>query len=173
MLVETDLGAATVVANQAVIAARPDTPDRLTVTAPPDPRSLKDSVASDLNSLFLALAGVALVIGAVGIANTMLVAVMERVPEIGLRRSLGAGRGHVAFQFISESSTIGLVGGILGAAAGIATVVGVAAAGQWTPLLEPWSVSLSPLLGALTGPLAGLYPAYRASRVEPADALRR
>ena len=173
MLIESGLGAASVVARQAVVAARPDTPDRLTVTAPPDPRGLRDSVTHDLNSLFLALSGVALVVGAIGIANTMLVAVMERVPEIGLRRALGSGRGQIALQFIGESSTIGLIGGILGASVGIAVVVTVAAVRQWTPLLEPWSVTSSPILGSLTGLFAGLYPSYRAARVEPADALRR
>lgn len=88
LLIETAVGAASVVADQAAVAARPDDPDRLQVSSPPDPRELRDSVRADLDLLFLALAGVALIVGAVGIANTMVVAVMERVAEIGLRRSL-------------------------------------------------------------------------------------
>ena len=173
MLIETAVGAASVVASQAAVAARPDDAARLQVSAPPDPRELKESVGTDLNLLFIALAGVALLVGAVGIANTMVVAVMERVGEIGLRRSLGAGRGAIASQFVLESSAIGLMGGVVGAGAGIAIVVGACLLQDWTPLIQPQTVLASPIIGSLTGLLAGLYPAHRASRIEPADALRR
>lgn len=172
MLVETDLGAAQVVARQVAVAARPDAPARLKVTAPPDPHALRDSVVTDLNALYIALACIALIIGAVGIANTMLVSVLERISEIGLRRALGAHRRHVIVQFVTESSALGLLGGLLGTSVGIAVVVIVAVVQRWTPVMEPWTAFPAPLVGALTG-LAGLYPAYRASRVEPADALQR
>ncbi|WP_197523272.1 ABC transporter permease [Actinokineospora pegani] len=100
MLVETALGSAPLIASQLPLALRPDNPSALSATAPPDPRSLRDSVTGDVDSLLVLLAGLSLVIGAVGIANTTLVSVMERRPEIGLRRALGARRHHIAAQFI-------------------------------------------------------------------------
>jgi putative ABC transport system permease protein len=173
ILIETDLGAAQLVARQAALAVRPDDPDRFRVTAPPDPRRLRDQVNTDLGVLFLALAAICLVVGAVGIANTTLVAVLERTGEIGLRRSLGARGRHVAAQFLSESGVLGLLGGLLGTGAGVAIVVGVAIGRHWTPVLEPVAVLPAPAVGALTGLLAGIYPAWRASRIEPVEALRR
>jgi putative ABC transport system permease protein len=115
---------------------------------------------------------VSLIVGAIGIANVTLVTVMERVGEIGLRRALGASRRQVAGQFLAESTTIGLLGGIVGAALGVVVVVSVAAAKQWTPVLDFRLALGAPVAGALVGLLAGLYPSLRAARMEPADALR-
>lgn len=173
VLIETRLGAAQLIGRQAATAIRPEQPDRFKVTVPPDPKQLKEQVSTDLGTLFLALAGICLVIGAVGIANTTLVAVLERTAEIGLRRSLGARGRHIAAQFLSESAALGLLGGLIGTSIGVAAVVVVAVARQWTPILEPVTVLPAPLVGALTGLIAGLYPAWRASRVEPVEALRR
>jgi putative ABC transport system permease protein len=173
MLIDTQLGAAPVVADQVALALRPDAPDVFKVTPPPDPRTLRDEVHDDLGSLFLVLAAVSLVIGAVGIANTTMVAVMERVPEIGLRRALGARRRHIASQFLVESAALGTLGGLAGAAVGVLVVVGVAIARRWTPLLDPWVVLPAPALGTFVGLCAGLYPALRAARTEPVAALRR
>ncbi|MGW3986865.1 ABC transporter permease [Streptomyces sp. NPDC004830] len=172
MIVDTELGAAADVAAQLPLALRPDRPGTLQAAAPPDPRSLKDDVTTDLDSLFLLLSGVSLAIGTVGIANTTLIAVLERTGEIGLRRALGARRRHVTAQFLTESALIGSVGGLIGAAAGVLAVVTVALLQQWTPVLPPAVAFLAPLLGTLTGLLAGAYPALRASRVEPVDAFR-
>lgn len=173
MLIETRLGAAKVVAAQAAVALRPDAPDAFRVIAPSDPTSLQDQVGSDLSGLFLVLAGICLLVGTVGIANTTLVAVLERIPEIGLRRALGARRRHIAAQFLAESAALGGLGGLVGSSFGVGTVVVVAIVREWTPVLAPWTVLPAPLLGAVAGLVAGLYPAYRASRIEPADALRR
>ncbi|HEU5159779.1 MAG TPA: ABC transporter permease [Streptosporangiaceae bacterium] len=172
VLIETRLGAAQLIASQAALAIRPDQPDRFKVTAPPDPRTLRDAVDNDLKRLFLALAGICLVIGAVGIANTTLVAVLERTAEIGLRRSLGARARHIALQFLSESAVLGALGGLIGTSLGVAGVVAVAVSKDWTPILDPVTVLPAPFAGALTGLLAGLYPAWRASRIEPVEALR-
>jgi putative ABC transport system permease protein len=172
-LIETRLGAAQLVARQAPPALRPDQPERFRVIAPPDPKQLKRQVDTDLDALFLALALICLVIGAVGIANTTLIAVLERTAEIGLRRSLGARRIHIAVQFLCESATLGLLGGLVGTSVGIVTVVGVAIARDWTAVLEPLAVLPAPLIGAVTGLVAGFYPAWRASRIEPVEALRR
>ncbi|MGY5060891.1 ABC transporter permease [Streptomyces sp. 900105755] len=173
MLIATELGAARQVADEAPTALRPDHPEYLKAVPPPDPRGLRSGVGSDLSQLFLLLAGICLVIGAVGIANTTLVAVLERTGEIGLRRALGARARHITAQFLAESGTLGALGGLVGTSLGVLTVVGVALARHWTPVLHPGTVAVAPLVGLATGVLAGLYPAWRASRIEPVEALRR
>ncbi|MFG2432740.1 ABC transporter permease [Streptomyces sp. NPDC048590] len=173
MLVSTELGAAAQIADEAPLALDPAHPDRFKSVPPPDPKTLRTTVGADLNQLFLLLAVVCLVIGAVGIANTTLVAVLERTGEIGLRRALGARGRHITGQFLAESAALGVLGGLVGTAAGALTVVSVAVARQWTPVVHPATLVAAPLIGLMTGLLAGAYPAWRASRVEPAEALRR
>jgi putative ABC transport system permease protein len=128
--------------------------------------------AGAYNTLFLALGAVALLVGGVGIANVMVIAVLERRSEIGLRRALGATRRHVAEQFLAESLLLSALGGLTG------TVAGVAATAVYA-LTQHWSVQIPPLAlyGGLTaalaiGAIAGLYPATRAARLSPAEALR-
>ncbi|MFI5827506.1 ABC transporter permease [Streptomyces sp. NPDC051578] len=173
MLIATELGAARQVAGLAPLALRPDHPEYLKAVPPPDPRLLRSGVTSDLSALFLLLAGICLVIGAVGIANTTLVAVLERTGEIGLHRALGARGRHVAAQFLAESAALGALGGLVGTSFGELTVVGVSLVRDWTPVIHPVTVAAAPLAGLVTGLLAGVHPAWRAARVEPAEALRR
>lgn len=173
MIIETRIGAARLVASQAAVALRPDQPERFKVIAPPDPQTLRANVNSDLNTLFLLLAAISLIIGAVGIANTTLVAVLERTNEIGLRRSLGARPVHIGAQFLLESTALGLLGGLIGSSLGVAMVVGTAIAQEWTAVLPSWTVPAAPAIGAFVGLLAGVYPALRAAWVEPVEALRR
>lgn len=173
MLISTDLGAAKQVAREAALAIRPDRPDLLRVEPVPEPSRVEGAVSQTLNTLFLALAGITLFIGAAGIANTTLVSVMERTPEIGLRRAIGARRRHIAAQFLSESALVGGLGGLIGTALGNGVVIGTAVSQSWTALLNPAITLTAPLLGAVIGLVAGLYPAIRASTIQPAIALRK
>jgi putative ABC transport system permease protein len=172
MVVATRIGAARAVARQIAAAELPTDPGRLVVTAPPHPQTLQSQVTGDLAGLFLILALISLLIGGVGIANTTLVAVLERTAEIGLRRALGARPRHIAAQFLAESATLGTLGGLIGTCAGVAIVVIVAAAEHWTAILNPAYTLPAPLIGAVTGLLAGAYPALRAARTSPLAALR-
>ena len=170
--IRTELGAAQLLGRQAPIAVDPNNPDLLDVNAPPPPGALRDSVSADVNGLFLALGGLALLVGGLGIANVTLLSVLERVSEIGLRRAVGAGRLHVAGQFLIESGIVGFLGGLIGSTIGVLATVGVSLARDWTPLLDIRLALVAPLLGGLIGLLAGSYPAWRASAVEPITALR-
>jgi putative ABC transport system permease protein len=172
LIVATRVGAAQAVARQLAAAELPADPSRLVVTAPPRPPKLQSEVSGDLGGLFLVLALISLLIGAVGIANTTLVAVLERTEEIGLRRALGARPRHIAAQFLAESTALGTLGGLAGTCIGVATVVIFAAAKDWTALLNPAYTLPAPLIGSVVGLLAGAYPALRAARTSPLAALR-
>ena len=100
----TELGAAQLIGEQAAVALAPNEPEQLRVSVPPEPRGIRSDVESDVNTLFLVLGGVSLLVGAIGIANVTLVSVLERVGEIGLRRAVGAARRHIASQFLVESA---------------------------------------------------------------------
>ncbi|MBT8199437.1 MAG: ABC transporter permease [Acidimicrobiia bacterium] len=172
VVVETRIGAANLISRQAPLALRPDNPTGLRVAFPAEPQRVREAVQSDLNLLFVILGSVALLVGAIGIANVTLVSVMERTGEIGLRRALGATRRHIATQFLAESSTMGFVGGVLGGATGILIVVSVSAIQSWTPVLDPLMALSTPLIGGFIGLVAGIYPSMRAANMEPVEALR-
>jgi putative ABC transport system permease protein len=172
MVVATKTGAAQAVARQIAAAELPSDPSRLVVTSPPNPQNLQSEVSGDLTGLFLVLAAISLLIGAVGIANTTLVAVLERTEEIGLRRALGARPRHIAVQFLSESTALGTLGGLIGTCVGVGTVLIFAAAKDWTAVMNSAYTLPAPLIGSVVGLLAGLYPALRAARTSPLAALR-
>ena len=168
------VGAGPVVGEQVPLALSPNSPETISMQVPPTGSAMRDGVQADLNTIFLALGGVALLIGGLGIANVTLLSVMERVGEIGLRRALGARRIDIGAQFMLESVTVGLLGGLIGSALGVAVVV-VASALQptpWTPILDLTVVFGAALGGGVIGLLAGIYPALKAASVEPIAALR-
>jgi putative ABC transport system permease protein len=170
--IRTQVGAAQLIAQQAPIAIDPNNPSTLQVDAPPKQGAVRKGVESDLNALFLLLGAVALLIGGLGIANVTLLSVLERVSEIGLRRALGAARRHIAMQFLVESVIVGFLGGLLGTAVGVLLTVGVSWVRDWTPILDNRLAFGSPLLGAFIGLVAGTYPAWKASAIQPITALR-
>ena len=122
--------------------------------------------------MFLGLGAVALLVGGVGIANVMVISVLERRSEIGLRRALGATRRHISVQFLTESLLLGAAGGTVGALLG-AIVTGIYAASQGLPAVVPPEALAGGVIAALViGALAGLYPSLRAARLSPTEALR-
>jgi ABC-type antimicrobial peptide transport system permease subunit len=123
------------------------------------------------SAVLLILAGICLVAGFVAISVSMLAAVRERADEIGLRRALGAQRGHVAVELLAESGGLGLFGGVVGACLGLAAGTLVATVREWQLTLDPLGLAAAPALGLLMGLLACAYPARRATRLTPAHAL--
>ncbi|MBT5755330.1 MAG: ABC transporter permease [Acidimicrobiaceae bacterium] len=159
-------------ANMVQITLTPDDPESLRTQASPGYTAVRQDVEGDVNALFVVLGAVSLLVGGLGIANVTLVSVLERTPEIGLRRALGAARRHIAAQFLLESTVTGLLGGIIGASVGVLTIVAVSAVRDWTPVLEGYLPFAAVGLGAVIGLIAGTYPALRAARTEPITALR-
>ncbi|MEV4755930.1 ABC transporter permease [Micromonospora sp. NPDC049559] len=160
------------VATMLARAANPERPDEVAVSRPSDALTARLAVADSGTALFLGLGAVALLVGGVGIANMMVIAVLERRTEIGLRRALGAGRRHVAGQFLLESLLLGAAGGVTGALLGAAATYALAVQRGWQPLVPPSAVGLALAAACLVGAVAGLYPALRAARLTPTDALR-
>lgn len=149
----------------------PERPGQVTVTRPSDALAAKRATESSFSVLFLALAAVALLVGGIGVANTMVVSVLERRSEIGLRRALGATRGQIRGQFLTESVVLAAIGGLTGTAFGLLATVGYASWQRW-PIVIPTESALAGVGGAVViGVLAGVYPCVRAARLTPTQAL--
>ncbi|MET8749975.1 FtsX-like permease family protein [Streptomyces sp. NPDC004667] len=156
----------------AAASANPAAPGKVAVSRPSDLLTARNEAKGAMTGLVLALAAVALLVGGVGIANTMVVGVMERRGEIGLRRALGARGGQIAAQFLLEAVLMGLVGGLAGLAGGALTVYAYAFAQGWPPSIPLYTLAAGPLVSVLVAALAGIHPAARAARASPTDALR-
>jgi putative ABC transport system permease protein len=152
--------------------ANPEAPNEAAVSQPSDVLTARAAAAGAFNSLFLGLGVVALIVGAVGVANIMIISVLERRSEIGLRRALGATKGQIRTQFLAESILLAVIGGVVGVLAGAAATAVYASSKSWAVVLpvEAWSGGIASAI--LIGAFAGLMPAVRASRMPPTVALR-
>lgn len=163
-----------VVATRALLArtADPSAPDEVRVSRPSDALAAQDAATRSFTLLALGLGGVALLVGGVGIANVMVVSVLERRREIGVRRALGATRGSIGGQFLVESVLLSLLGGLAGAVLGVALTWGYATAQGWAMVVPSRPVAAGLACSLVIGSLVGLYPALRAAQVPPTEALR-
>jgi putative ABC transport system permease protein len=153
-------------------ATNPRNPEQVHVSRPSDALAARLAVADATTTLFLGLGAVALLVGGIGIANVMVISVLERRTEIGLRRALGAARRHVAAQFLIESLLLGLAGGAVGVLLGTAITYVLAYQRHWQPLIPLAAVGAGIGAAVAIGALAGLYPALRAAHLSPTEALR-
>ncbi len=151
--------------------ANPEAPNEVQVSRPSDALEAKATVDQNLTRLLLGLGAVALVVGGVGIANVMVISVLERRSEIGLRRALGAKRSHIAGQFVTESIMLSLLGGVAGVGLGAAVTYLYAGRQGWLVDIPVEALAAGVTVALAVGTIAGLYPAARAARMDPAEAV--
>jgi putative ABC transport system permease protein len=162
----------TQVANLLASTANPQDPSGVSVDRPSDVLEARAAAKGQFTTLLLGLGAVALLVGAIGIANIMVISVLERRGEIGLRRALGATRGHISSQFLAESALLAAIGGAFGLGIG-AGATEIYAAAKHEPFIVPlYALIAAPAAGLVIGALAGLYPAAKAARLSPTEALR-
>jgi putative ABC transport system permease protein len=168
---QNDQAATTSVDNLLAAQANPENPGQVSVSQPSAALAAQADVKGALDTLFLGLGAVALLVGAIGVANIMIISVLERRQEIGLRRALGATRGQIRAQFLAEAIMLSLAGGAVGVLAGAATVTAYARShGEATVIpVDAWVGGLG--AAVVIGALAGLLPAIRAARLSPTEAL--
>ncbi len=151
--------------------ANPEAPNEVNVSRPSDALVARAKAKSALNGLFLGLGAVSLLVGAVGVANIMVISVLERRSEIGLRRALGATKSHIRIQFLAEAVLLALLGGAVGVGAGTAATAVYSSSKHWAVVVPTlaWAGGLAAAI--LIGAIAGLLPAVRAARLSPTEAL--
>lgn len=152
--------------------ANPVNPEEVEVSRPTDALEAREAANDTFTALFLGLGAVALLVGGVGIANVMVISVLERRGEIGLRRALGAAKRHIAIQFLGESLLLSIIGGIVGVGLGYGVTAAWSAYRGWEVLVPQLAVVGGLGAALVIGTLAGFYPAIRASRLSPTEALR-
>ena len=172
-LVSTSAGAAPQVASQVALAVDYYLPELLDVHAPPDPRSLRAAIEANVQMTLWIVSAIALLGAVAGVANAMTSAVGERRGEIGLRRAIGARRRHITGLVLTEAVIVGVMGGLAGLAAGLLAVLAVTVSQGWMPVFDLRLAPLALAGGVIVGALGGAAAARRASRIEPAAALRQ
>jgi putative ABC transport system permease protein len=170
--IRTDPSTVDQVTNVLPETAYPQQPEEVTVNRPSDALAARADANNAFTSLFLGLGAIALLVGGIGIANIMVISVIERRSEIGLRRSLGATRRHIAIQFLTEALLLAGIGGLGGAVIGAAATAGYALNRGWAVAVPSYALFGGFGAALLIGALAGLYPALRAARLSPTEALR-
>jgi putative ABC transport system permease protein len=151
--------------------ANPAAPNEVNVSRPSDALAAEAAAESTFTGLLLGLGAVALLVGGIGVANTMVISVLERRAEIGLRRSQGATRGHIRVQFLGEAFLLSLLGGGAGVVLGYGVTAVYATLQGWPTVVPLWVIAGGLLATLLIGGVAGLYPAIRAARIAPTEAL--
>jgi putative ABC transport system permease protein len=151
--------------------ANPQNPSQVKVSRPSDALAARQATDKTFTGLLLGLGAVALLVGGVGVANTMVISVLERRAEIGLRRALGATRGQVMTQFLAESLLLSALGGVGGVTTGIAVTALYATTRDWPTIVPAWATAGGVAATLVIGAIAGLYPAVRAARLAPTEAL--
>lgn len=149
----------------------PQSPTSVKVSRPSDALAAKNAADQAFTTLLAGVGSIALLVGGIGVANTMIISVLERRREIGLRRALGAQQSHILVQFIAEALLLAFLGGLIGCAIGVAVTGGLAFANSWPFALPAWVPGAGLGVTLIIGALAGLYPAIRAARTSPTAAL--
>jgi putative ABC transport system permease protein len=168
----TDPGQVDAVRAVAAATADPQSPDEVSISRPTDVLEAQEAADTAFTSLFLGLGAVALLVGGIGIANVMVIAVIERRNEIGLRRALGGTRAHIRRQFLVEALLLSSLGGGAGVALGAAVTAIYANVEGWEVVIPPIALVGGFVAAIAIGAVAGLYPAMRAARLAPTEALR-
>ncbi|MBT2517815.1 ABC transporter permease [Streptomyces sp. ISL-90] len=169
--VRSDEASVNAVSSVLAATANPENPNEVEVSRPSDALAAEAAADQAFTGLLVGLGAVALLVGGVGVANTMVISVLERRGEIGLRRSLGATRGHIRSQFVAESLLLALVGGAAGVVLGVVATTLFSTLQGWPTLVPAWASVGGLAATVVVGLVAGLYPAIRAARLSPTEAL--
>lgn len=171
LFVRTEPDAVASVRDLLARTANPEHPNEVDISRPSDALAAQAAADVAFTGLLLGLGAVALLVGGIGVVNTMVISVLERRAEIGLRRSQGATRGHVRIQFLSEALMLSTLGGSTGVVIGSAVTAVYSTLQDWPTAIPAWAIGGGLMATVIIGGLAGLYPAMRAARLSPTEAL--